>query len=102
MLVLGTASNRPEIDAVLAEHATNWKISRMAAVDRNVLRLAVFELTQTDTPVSIVIEEAIQLARRFGAESSPVFVNGVLDSAARQVRSGPVADTDRQAGGEPG
>jgi N utilization substance protein B len=98
VLIQGTASHLAEIDSVLSEHATNWKISRMAAVDRNILRLAVFELTQTDTPVSIVLDEAIVLARRFGAESSPVFVNGVLDSVARQVRSKPRGDVDQQAG----
>ena len=85
-LVCETASHLVEIDAVLTEHATNWRISRMAAVDRNILRLAVFELTQTDAPVSVILDEAIQLARRFGAESSPVFVNGVLDAVARKVR----------------
>ncbi len=92
-LVCGTASHLAEIDAVLTEHTTNWKISRMAEVDRNVLRLAVFELTQTDTPVSVILDEAIQLAQRFGAESSPVFVNGVLDAVARQVR--PESDRNR-------
>jgi N utilization substance protein B len=97
-LVQGTASHRTEIDSVLSEHATNWKISRMAAVDRNVLRLGIFELTQTDTPVSIILEEAIQLARRFGGESSPVFVNGVLDSVAREVRSDFKGDVDQRMG----
>jgi N utilization substance protein B len=101
-LVQGTASHRQEIDSVLSEHATNWKISRMAAVDRNILRLGIFELIQTDTPVSIVLEEAIQLARRFGGESSPVFVNGVLDSVARQVRPKPDGDVDRHMGREAG
>jgi hypothetical protein len=57
----------------------------MATVDRNVLRLGIYELTRTDTPVSVVLDEAIQLARRFGGESSPGFVNGVLDAVARHV-----------------
>jgi N utilization substance protein B len=93
-LVQGTAAHLTAIDALLAEHATNWKLSRMAAVDRNVLRLAVFELTQTETAVSIVLDEAIELARRFGGDSSPVFVNGVLDAVAHEVRAAEVKDTD--------
>jgi N utilization substance protein B len=59
----------------------------MAAVDRNILRMAVYELRDTDTPVAVVIDEAVDLARRFGADSSPAFVNGVLDAVAREVRT---------------
>ncbi len=101
-LVCGTAAHLAEIDAVLTEHTTNWKVSRMAEVDRNVLRLAVFELTQTDTPVSVILDEAIRLAQRFGAESSPVFVNGVLDAVARQVRPEPDSMESRQEDREAG
>jgi N utilization substance protein B len=86
-LVSGTAAHLPELDALLAAHATNWRISRMAAVDRNVLRLAAYELVHTETPTSIVIDEAVRLAQRFGADASPAFVNGVLDALARAVRS---------------
>jgi len=85
-LAAGTASELSEIDDLLAANAINWKISRMAAVDRNVLRLGIYELTRTDTPVSVILDEAIQLARRFGGESSPGFVNGVLDAVAKQIR----------------
>ena len=85
-LAAGTASELSKIDDLLAANAINWKISRMAAVDRNVLRLGIYELTRTDTPVSVILDEAIQLARRFGGESSPGFVNGVLDAVAKQVR----------------
>ncbi len=72
----------------------------MAAVDRNVLRLGIYELTQTDTPVSVILDEAIQLARRFGGESSPGFVNGVLDAVAKQVgkRVEPDAEASRESG----
>jgi len=93
-LFSGTAFHLTEIDALLSENALNWKISRMAAVDRNVLRLGIYELTRTDTPVSVILDEAIQLARRFGAESSPGFVNGVLDAVARQVRPESESDTE--------
>jgi N utilization substance protein B len=85
-LAAGTAAALSEIDDLLAANAINWKISRMAAVDRNILRLAIYELTRTETPVSVILDEAIQLARRFGGESSPGFVNGVLDAVAKQVR----------------
>ncbi len=99
-LVCGTTSELSNIDDLLAANATNWKISRMAAVDRNVLRLGIYELTQTDTPVSVILDEAIQLARRFGGESSPGFVNGVLDAVAKQVgkRVEPDAEASRESG----
>jgi len=84
-LVTGTTAELSDIDDLLAANAINWKISRMATVDRNVLRLGIYELTRTDTPVSVVLDEAIQLARRFGGESSPGFVNGVLDAVAKHV-----------------
>lgn len=85
-LVLGVASRRAELDAVLASHARRWRVSRMAAVDRNILRLAVYELVHTDSPTAVVIDEAVELAARFGGDRSPAFVNGILDAAARTVR----------------
>jgi len=103
-LVRGTAADLVQIDALLAANAINWKISRMAAVDRNVLRLGIYELTRTDTPVSVILDEAIQLARRFGAESSAAFVNGVLDAIAKQVRAPAVRSrvSDEEGGRESG
>ena len=100
-LVSGTTAELSDIDELLAANAINWKISRMAAVDRNVLRIGIYELTRTDTPVSVILDEAIQLARRFGGESSPGFVNGVLDAVAKQVgkREGPDAEDSRESGG---
>ena len=97
-LVTGTTSELSDIDELLAANAINWKISRMAAVDRNVLRLGIYELTRTDTPVSVILDEAIQLARYFGGESSPGFVNGVLDAVAKQVgkRVGPDSEDGRE------
>jgi len=99
-LVSGTTSELSAIDELLAANAINWKISRMAAVDRNVLRLGIYELTRTDTPVSVILDEAIQLARRFGGESSPGFVNGVLDAVAKQV--GKQTEPDVEGGRESG
>lgn len=86
-LATAVAGRREEIDALIGLHARNWRVSRMAAVDRNVLRLAVHELQRTATPVAVVIDEAVDLARRFGGDSSPAFVNGVLDAVAREVRA---------------
>jgi len=86
-LVAGVVAGIDELDGILGVHARNWRVSRMAAVDRNVLRLAVYELRDTDTPIAVVIDEAVDLARRFGSEASPSFVNGVLDAVAREVRA---------------
>ena len=87
-LVAGVSAHRDALDARITEHAKNWRLSRMAAVDRNVLRLAVYELEHGDTPASVILDEAVELARRFGDEPSPAFVNGVLDAVAHSVRSG--------------
>lgn len=84
-LVFGVMERRAELDALLAAHTRNWRIERMAAVDRNVLRIAVYELLATDTPASVIIDQAIELARRFGDDPSPAFVNGVLDAVAAAV-----------------
>jgi N utilization substance protein B len=100
-LASGTAAHLAEIDAVLSESATNWKLSRMAAVDRNVLRIAVYELTQTETPVSIILDEAIRLAQRFGTESSSAFVNGVLDAVARVITNSSTRVEDVETRQEP-
>jgi len=81
-LVVGVISCRDEIDALLSRCTQHWRLERMAAVDRNVLRLAGYELLHTTTPPAVVIDEAVELARRFGGERSPAFVNGVLDAAA--------------------
>ncbi len=91
-LAIGVATHREAIDRMLAGHATNWRIERMAAVDRNVLRLAAFEMGWAGVPASVAIDEAVELARRFGADPSPAFVNGVLDALAKtlEARSGEI------------
>lgn len=81
-LVAGTRRNRPAIDAALNETADNWTLDRMAATDRNILRLAAYELLHTDTPRAVAIDEAIELAKRFGSAQSAQFVNGILDRLA--------------------
>jgi N utilization substance protein B len=85
-IVRGVGANREALDARIAAHARNWRVERMAAVDRNVLRIAAWELVCTDTPASVVIDEAVDIARDFGSERSPAFVNGVLDAIARELR----------------
>lgn len=85
-IVRGVDQSRETLDRRIASHARNWRVERMAAVDRNVLRIATWELAYTETPDSVVIDEAIELARDFGSERSPAFVNGVLDAIARELR----------------
>jgi transcription antitermination protein NusB len=84
VIVRGVAREKERIDAVIAEHSPRWKLERMALVDRNVLRLCVHELLfDLETPARVVIDEGVEIAKRFGAEESARFVNGVLDAAAR-------------------
>ncbi len=78
-LVAGVRRNRQELDALLGKTADNWGLERMAATDRNVLRLGAFELLYTDTPGPVVIDEAVDLAKRYGSAHSSQFVNGILD-----------------------
>lgn len=81
----GTLARQTEIDPRLTETATNWRLSRMHPADRNVLRMAAYELLfdPAPQPLEVVINEAIELARRFGSADSPAFVNGVLDRVAK-------------------
>ncbi len=78
-LFSGTMEYRQQLDEKIQAVATNWKLFRMAATDRNVLRLGAFELTYLDTPAGVVIDEAIELAKKFGDDQSAQFVNGILD-----------------------
>jgi N utilization substance protein B len=82
-LLSGVRRNRPELDKLLAERADNWSLARMATTDRNVLRLGAYELLYTDTPGPVVLDEAIELAKRYGAKQSAQFVNGILDRFVR-------------------
>jgi len=79
-LVLGVYDNNKKIDSLITKHATNWQLERMAVIDRNVLRLATYELLFMDEiPPKVSINEAIDLAKKFGGNDSGKFVNGVLD-----------------------
>jgi transcription antitermination protein NusB len=88
-LARGTVSHLPEIDARIEQHAQHWRLGRMAAVDRLILRLAVYEfLYDRETPHSVVIDEAIELARTFSEHDSVRFVNGVLDGIHQALTPG--------------
>lgn len=83
-LVRGTAAKSSDIDQSIVAKSENWRLERMPAVDRNILRLAVYEMTETDTPAPVVIDEALELARQFSTDESASFVNGVLDAIRKQ------------------
>ena len=83
----GVRAHQTEIDARLRETAQNWRLERMAATDRNVLRIGAFELLFGDTPSAVAINEAIELSRRYGDHRSPKFVNGVLDRLRQVAQS---------------
>jgi N utilization substance protein B len=84
-LVLGTLGAKTKLDNIIAEYAPEWPIDELAIVDRSILRLALWELLSSDeTPLKVVINEAVELAKRYGSSSAPRFVNGVLGTIALQ------------------
>ena len=79
-LVAGTLKNCTSIDTLIREHAENWRLERMPTIDRNILRLAIYEmLHETSVPKVVIVDEAIELAKKFGSENSGRFINGLLD-----------------------
>lgn len=89
-LVEGVSAQRARIDQLLAAAAVGWEVGRMAMLDRNVMRIAVYELLEhPEVPTAVVLDEAVELAKRFSTEQSGGFVNGVLATIARQVRPEP-------------
>ena len=78
-LIQGVRRNQAELDELLTKTADNWSLSRMAATDRNVMRLGAYEILYTDTPDRAAINEAVELAKRYGSAQSAQFVNGILD-----------------------
>jgi N utilization substance protein B len=83
-LVRGTVSKASEIDKKIEAKSEHWRLERMAVVDRNILRLAIFEMEQNVVPAPVIIDEALQLARQFSNDESLPFINGVLDAVHRQ------------------
>jgi N utilization substance protein B len=84
-LVYGAVEAKSEIDKLIEERAENWRIERMPAVDRNILRLAVYELRKAQVPSAVVIDEALELTRRFAGDDSVAFVNGLLDGIRKSL-----------------
>ncbi len=83
-LLTGIRKNRKEIDQLIGQNAANWSVKRMATIDRNVLRLATFEMIFAGVPGRVAINEAIELAKRYGNQNSGQFVNGILDRILRE------------------
>ncbi len=82
-LILGVRQNREAIDEKLTEIAQNWSLKRMAGAERNILRLGAYEAMHTETPFAVAVNEAVELAKRFGSAQSGGFVNGILDKLPR-------------------
>ncbi len=86
-LVYGTIDQRERIDETITKHSQNWRLERMPSVDRNILRVATYELMRGESASAIVIDEAIELARRFSGDESIGFINGVLDAVAKSIEA---------------
>lgn len=84
-LAKGASAMAPDIDHRIAAKSANWKLDRMPVVDRNILRLGVYEMSRKDTPPAVVIDEALELARQFSGEDSVAFINGVLDAVHKEI-----------------
>jgi transcription antitermination protein NusB len=86
-LVSGVWGQRADIDRVIGEIAVGWRVERMPAVDRNILRIGAYELLNTDTPVGVIVSEAVELAKRYSTAKSGAFVNGVLGRLAEELKA---------------
>jgi transcription antitermination protein NusB len=84
-LARGASEMAPAIDHRIAEKSAHWKLERMPIVDRNILRLGIYEMSRQDTPAAVVIDEALELARQFSSEESVAFINGVLDAVHKEI-----------------
>jgi transcription antitermination protein NusB len=82
-LAKGTSEIAAEIDHRITSKSENWRLERMPTVDRNILRLAIYEMSRQETPAAVVIDEALELARQFSGEESVSFINGILDAVHR-------------------
>ena len=81
----GAARDAAALDEVIGKHCENWRLERLAAIDRAILRLAIYEMTASDTPPKVVLNEAVELAKKFSSEESGAFVNGILDSVHKSL-----------------
>jgi len=82
----GAAKKVKALDEIISKHCENWRFERLAAIDRAILRLAIHELNVADTPAKVVLNEAVELAKKFSSEESSAFVNGVLDAVLRSLQ----------------
>jgi len=87
-LLFGIFAHKAEIDRIIDERALGWKLDRLPMVDRNVLRLALYELLYADTPPEVVINEAVELAKDYGTEQAPAVINGILDRVWKERDAG--------------
>jgi N utilization substance protein B len=86
-LVAGTLQSLSELDGLIEKHAVNWKVSRMGFIDRNIMRMSLYEMANfPEIPAAVTIDEAVELAKQFGTAETPAFINGILDSV-RQART---------------
>jgi N utilization substance protein B len=86
-LATGASAMAPDIDHRIAAKSAHWKLERMPVVDRNILRLAIYEMSRQETPAAVVIDEALELARQFSGEESVAFINGVLDAVHKELQN---------------
>jgi transcription antitermination protein NusB len=94
-LVQGVIEKKNDIDHIIEKLSSNWKVSRMACVDRNVIRIAIYEmLCLKDIPSKVSINEAIDIGKKYGTEESGAFINGILDSIRKITESGQIRVTD--------
>jgi len=84
-LFKGVVTNAESLDELLCKHAANWTMERMSAVNRNLLRLAIHELRSGETASAVIIDEAVEIGRRFSGDESTAFINGVLDSVRKEL-----------------
>jgi N utilization substance protein B len=83
----GAAKDVAVLDALIVGHSDNWRFERLAAIDRAILRLAIHEMKSSDTPPKVVLNEAVDLAKKFSSEESGAFVNGILDSVHKSLKT---------------
>ncbi len=90
-MIDGVSKHQEEIDQLITKHARNWRIERMAIVDKNLLRISIWEILKTpETPINVILNEAIELAKCYGDGNSVKFINGILDSLAKKARNNSV------------
>jgi N utilization substance protein B len=87
------AARTAELDPIISTHAQNWRIERISAIDRAILRLAISELRTSGTPAKVVLNEAVELAKKFSSEEAAGFINGILDAVVKSMAEKPVSDS---------